>query len=69
MTSVWTIVLITVDRYTALCMPLSKARQFIANHAKKFMFAVPIISIIYNVPRFLSVLWAKNIMYVLVHIN
>ena len=52
MTSVWTIVLITVDRYTALCTPLSKTRQFIETHAKKFMFAIPILSIFYNVPRF-----------------
>ena len=54
MTGVWLVVLVTLDRYLAICHPFDRMRSFIDRNAKKGVVVIPIIAIIYNIPRFLE---------------
>lgn len=52
MTGVWYIVLVTTDRFMAICYPFEKFRAFITRHTRKAVFIIPIVVVIYNIPRF-----------------
>lgn len=49
--TVWTVLLVTVDRYIAVCRPFdSKLRS--AQRVKSMFLVVCILAVIYNVPQF-----------------
>ncbi|XP_023933157.1 FMRFamide receptor-like [Lingula anatina] len=49
--SVWMVVMVTVDRYFAVCRPFSKFR-FSAKRAAHVPWVVFLAAVIYNIPRF-----------------
>lgn len=55
MMGVWMTVMVTVDRYTALCSPFSKFRICIKRNLTKLTLLLVIVIIIYNIPRFFEV--------------
>jgi hypothetical protein len=48
---VWVVVLVTVDRYMAVCKPLLAVEVRTLRHARRAVAAVVVAAIIYNVPR------------------
>jgi len=56
--TIWVVVLVTVDRYIAICMPLrSKIRTI--PRARAAVAAVLISAVVYNIPRFFE----KTVLY------
>jgi len=51
--TIWTVLLVTVDRYMAVCRPFD-TRMRSVNCAKKFFVGVVVAAIVYNIPRFLE---------------
>lgn len=52
--SIYTTVAFTVERYIAVCMPLKAAKMCTTSRARKTVFILVILSIIYNIPRMLE---------------
>ncbi len=52
MSAVWLVVLVTMDRYMAICRPFDTLRVWITLYARRAVFIIPIISLLYNMPRF-----------------
>lgn len=53
--SVWTTVAVTVERYIAVCHPLKAKSLCTYRRARIFNLIIIVMSIIYNIPRFLEV--------------
>jgi len=49
--TIWTVLLVTVDRYMAVCRPFD-TRMRSVDRAKKLFVGVVVAAIIYNIPRF-----------------
>ena len=54
MTGVWLVVLVTLDRYLAICHPFHRSHSWMNQHARKVAVLIPIIALLYNTPRFLE---------------
>ena len=52
MTGVWLVVLVTLDRYLAICHPFHRLHTWMNRHARKGVLIIPIIALLYNIPRF-----------------
>ena len=50
--TVWLVVLVTWDRYTAICRPFASFRLYTPRRAKKAVCCVVIAAVCYNIPRF-----------------
>ncbi len=51
-TAVWVVVLVTVDRYLAICKPFQKATYMSSHKTRIAIFLLPLLATIYNIPRF-----------------
>jgi len=51
--TIWTVLLVTVDRYLAVCRPFD-TRMRSVNLAKKLFVGVVVAAVVYNIPRFLE---------------
>ena len=51
-TTVWLVVLITVDRYCSIHKPFDKTWNFTKTTAKKTTICIMVVAMVYNVPRF-----------------
>ncbi len=51
-TTVWMVVLITVDRYLAICMPFKKVTYLSFRKTRIIICVIPFLATIYNLPRF-----------------
>ncbi|CAH1772991.1 unnamed protein product [Owenia fusiformis] len=62
MTSVWLVVLVTVDRFVAVCFPLRAVSLCTIFRARVLCLSVFIMSIIYHIPMFFEwkMAWARN---------
>lgn len=49
--TVWLVILVTLDRYAAVCKPLSRSARSLERH-KKFVGIIVIVALVYNLPRF-----------------
>ncbi|XP_076348291.1 FMRFamide receptor-like [Tachypleus tridentatus] len=52
--SVWTTVLLTVERYVAICYPLKARVLFTYSHTRLYVVGVILFCVSYNIPRFLE---------------
>ncbi|CAH1772990.1 unnamed protein product [Owenia fusiformis] len=62
MTSVWLVVLVTVDRFVAVCFPLRAVSLCTIFRARVLCLSVFIMSIVYHIPMFFEwkMAWARN---------
>ena len=51
-TTVWLTVLVTLDRYVAICTPFQSMRQHVNKRTKKAVYMILIAAFLYNIPRF-----------------
>jgi hypothetical protein len=51
-TGVWLVVIVTFDRYIAICHPFNTAYKGTRSKARKATFIIIILAILYNIPRF-----------------
>ena len=51
-TAVWVVVLVTADRYLAICKPFDKAKYLSSQKTRIVIFLIPLLATIYNIPRF-----------------
>ena len=51
-TTVWLTVLVTVDRYLAICRPFESMRHQVSTRAKRAVYIIALTAIVYNIPRF-----------------
>ena len=51
-TAVWVVVLVTADRYLAICKPFEKAKYLSSQKTRIVIFLIPLLATIYNIPRF-----------------
>jgi len=51
--TIWTVLLVTVDRYMAVCRPFD-TRLRTVDRAKKLFVGVVVAAVVYNIPRFLE---------------
>jgi len=49
--TIWTVLLVTVDRYVAVCRPFD-TRMRTVDRAKKLFVGVVVAAVVYNIPRF-----------------
>ena len=52
MSTVWLTILVSVERYIAICFPLKSAYLLSLSHIKRAVTIVFLVSVLYNVPRF-----------------
>ena len=51
-TEMWMIALMTVERYLTVCTPFGQHRWFTKNRVKTIVFIIPVLAVVYNIPRF-----------------
>lgn len=51
--TIWTVLLVTVDRYMAVCRPFDTRLRTVVR-AKKLFVGVVVAAVVYNIPRFLE---------------
>uniref|UniRef100_A0A0K0EQJ5 G_PROTEIN_RECEP_F1_2 domain-containing protein n=1 Tax=Strongyloides stercoralis TaxID=6248 RepID=A0A0K0EQJ5_STRER len=57
--SVWVVLVLTIDRYLALCKPLKHRYIGKRSRVKRIMIVVSILAIIYNIPRYFEIATIK----------
>jgi len=55
MTTVWLTVLVSAERYVAICRPLHAATVCTASRVRLAVLAIAVASVLFNVPRYVEV--------------
>ena len=63
--TVWLVVVVTADRYVAICKPLHAPQYSTTSRMRKAVMLVFVLSVLYNLPRF----WERTVDYQLVANN
>ena len=50
--TVWLTVLVTVDRFVAICRPFESMRHQVSTRARRAVYLIVLLAILYNIPRF-----------------
>ena len=51
-TAIWVVVLVTADRYLAICKPFDKTKYLSSQRTRVVIFLIPLLATVYNIPRF-----------------